>query len=147
MKLNEAKKRMEEGWYLTNRKISPSGKVITIKDGLCLIGDDGESTYLIPWNLVEQIDDSWHFCERVLTTSECDYLEHALKPWKDDIYYVRKKTWGNTACIEVCFTDGETFRFPNWNTEYKIMYDNMIPNRHYAPKRLGLWMPEEETEK
>ena len=85
-------------------------------------------------------EDWWELYGDKLTFEEKEYLEKALKPFKDNIEYVTKSRNGanfEKLKVRMISERGDYMMFPEF--EIRAMYKGMETNKAYTLKELGLF--------
>lgn len=82
-------------------------------------------------------DDDWELYTNILTEAEKEYLKYVLKPFKNEIEYIKKLD--NKICRESIFVKMEhnCMCFPDFVNE--TYYKGMEANKKYTLEELGLF--------
>ena len=118
-------------------------KEITLK-GTFVKEEDNKRVYKLKlgkldWVSFYNIDNDVYLCikkEEILNKEEKEYLSAVIKPFRDDVEYIKKNDFIKYEYISICVEKDNTIIFPNFKKG--TMYKGMEINKEYSLKELGL---------
>lgn len=116
---------------------------ITLK-GTFVKEEDNKKVYKLnldklDWENFYNIDGDLYLCiknEEILDEKEKEYLSAVIKPFRDNIKYIRKGDFIKYEYISICINNDDIINFPNFKKG--TMYKNMEIGKKYSLEELGL---------
>lgn len=146
MNLEEAKKRLKEGWALTHPDIVGDDEYVMYneEDKPIILSMTTDEKYRVPVKAFETAADGWNFFRGLLTEEERSDLEDTLHMFKRRVVEIKRQDISLGGCYLTIYVKDydEAINTSNLPNVYSSSFSKMVGGKAYTPKELGLWIPE-----